>query len=195
MAWLSNYSCQVWNIIGGKFYFFKGPKDQTLLYDFHIALRQNKINFFAFQPLALVQAFCFTLPKCTESGHPSSSTNLLAHRLCATSQTLRLLSSEAESRYFPPGCQLKLLTQLSWPVSVTKQTPVDTSQILIVLSREPEARKGPTIPPPPPPPPVEAAKHTPTLLNVMELWRLVCWRLRAWFFGYFFFFEKFDCWI
>ena len=45
----------------------------------------------------------FFLPK--EVAKCVWASNLLWHRLCWISQTLRDLSSEAVSRYFPPGCQ------------------------------------------------------------------------------------------
>ena len=34
------------------------------------------------------------------------------------SHTLRVLSSEAEYRYFPVGCKASPLTQLSWPIKL-----------------------------------------------------------------------------
>ena len=49
--------------------------------------------------------------------------SVLVQRLLAMSQTRRVLSSAAERRNFPPGWTRRDLTQLSWPVSVNRQTP------------------------------------------------------------------------
>lgn len=63
--------------------------------------------------------------------------NVLLSRLLVTSQTRMVLSSEAEIKYLPAGCQHTSLTQLSWPIKVNKQTPVPTSHNFSVLSLEP----------------------------------------------------------
>lgn len=52
----------------------------------------------------------------------------------------RLLSSLAEIRNLPPGWNTRSFTQLSWPTSVMRHLPLLASHILIVLSREPDAR-------------------------------------------------------
>lgn len=59
------------------------------------------------------------------------------------SQTRSVLSSEEDTINLPPGCQTTPRTQLSCPISVNKQIPTETSHTLIVLSRDPETRKGP----------------------------------------------------
>ena len=52
--------------------------------------------------------------------------------LCATSQIRRLLSSETERRYLPPGWNARPRTQLSCPRSVARHSPVDASQMRMV---------------------------------------------------------------
>ena len=52
----------------------------------------------------------------------------------------RLLSSLAEIRNLPPGWNTRSFTQLSWPTSVMRHLPLLASHILIVLSRDPDAR-------------------------------------------------------
>ncbi|KAM5367647.1 hypothetical protein ACJZ2D_009928 [Fusarium nematophilum] len=54
------------------------------------------------------------------------------------SQHLSVLSSDAESRFLPPGWKTIARTQLSWPTSVMMQVP-RALQSLVVLSREPVA--------------------------------------------------------
>lgn len=65
------------------------------------------------------------------------------HRLLRKSQTLMVLSSLAETRYLPPGWNAKPRTQLSCPFNVSRHKPTLTSQMRIVLSREPDAKNGP----------------------------------------------------
>jgi hypothetical protein len=67
----------------------------------------------------------------------------LRHRLWRRSQTRSVLSSAALSKYLPPVWNTRPRTQLSCPVRVKTHRPVDTSQILMDLSREPDAKKGP----------------------------------------------------
>jgi len=69
--------------------------------------------------------------------------SVFMHRLLRKSQTRMVLSSLAETRYLPPGWNARPRTQLSWPLSVSRQRPTLTSQMRMVLSREPEARNGP----------------------------------------------------
>lgn len=56
------------------------------------------------------------------------------------SQTLRLLSSEAEYRYLPVGCRARLRTQVSWPVKTVSWSPLEQLNRRMVLSRLPENR-------------------------------------------------------
>ena len=71
------------------------------------------------------------------------ASSVLLHLLCGMFQTRKLLSSEADSKYLPPGCQDRPRIQLSCPTRVKRHRPEDTSHTLIDLSREPEAKKGP----------------------------------------------------
>ena len=74
------------------------------------------------------------------------ASSVLLHLLCGMFQTRKLLSSEADSKYLPPGCQDRPRIQLSCPTRVKRHRPEDTSHTLIDLSREPEAKKGPEMP-------------------------------------------------
>ena len=89
------------------------------------------------------------------------ASRVLWHLRWAISHTRSVLSSEAVSRYFPPGCQVipaarrcneiqyrvsaahPPRTQLSCPAMLNRHWPVLTSYTLIVLSRLPLARNGP----------------------------------------------------
>uniref|UniRef100_A0A2M3ZRL2 Putative secreted peptide n=1 Tax=Anopheles braziliensis TaxID=58242 RepID=A0A2M3ZRL2_9DIPT len=64
-------------------------------------------------------------------------------RLLRRSQMRSVLSSLAVIMYLPPGWNTIPRTQLSWPASVNRHRPELTSQTLIILSRDPDARKGP----------------------------------------------------
>jgi hypothetical protein len=57
------------------------------------------------------------------------------------------LSSETEIKYLRVGCHFTPRTQLSCPYKVNIHNPVEVSQILIDLSRDPEAKKAPGTPP------------------------------------------------
>lgn len=65
-------------------------------------------------------------------------------RLLRVSQTRRVLSSEALTMNLPPGWKTMPRTQLSCPKRAKRQTPAPTSHTRITLSREPDARKGPS---------------------------------------------------
>ena len=64
----------------------------------------------------------------------------LTHLPFERSHTRTLLSSLPLMRYLPPPMKTKSFTQLSWPTSVMRQRPLLASQILIVLSRDPDAK-------------------------------------------------------
>ena len=61
-------------------------------------------------------------------------------------QVRSVLSSDAENKYFPLGWNLSCRTQLSCPTKVKRHNPELVSHIFIVLSRDPETKKGPSFP-------------------------------------------------
>lgn len=69
--------------------------------------------------------------------------SVFMHRLLRKSHTRMVLSSLADTKYLPPGWNARPRTQLSWPLRVSRHRPTLTSQMRMVLSREPEARNGP----------------------------------------------------
>lgn len=66
--------------------------------------------------------------------------SVLVSLLLTTSQTRIVLSSDAEMKNLPAGCQQTSRTQLSWPINVNRHTPVPISHNFNVLSREPLTR-------------------------------------------------------
>lgn len=68
-------------------------------------------------------------------------------RLLRVSQTRSVLSSDALTINLPPGWKTMHRTQLSCPMRVKRHTPAAMSHTRIVLSREPDARKGPSCAP------------------------------------------------
>lgn len=67
--------------------------------------------------------------------------SVFVHRLCSIDQTLSVLSSLTEIRYFPFGCSRIPRTQLSCPFRVKRQELEKTSQNLIERSRDAEISK------------------------------------------------------
>src|SRR5690349_10693786 len=94
---------------------------------------------FGASPLTGTSLITFGAHRIQLTKWPCASVTVLMHRpSCVRSQHRIVLSSLAESRYFPPGWKTRERTQLSWPASVFIKVP-RPSHIFIVLSLDPVA--------------------------------------------------------
>lgn len=107
-------------------------------------LYSHEINLLKFPSVVNVFRNRWNCYSPTEVQKWTCASRVFITRLLRVSQTRRVLSSEALTMNLPPGWKTMPRTQLSCPKRAKRQTPAPTSHTRITLSREPDARKGPS---------------------------------------------------